>query len=63
MLKFVVVCPRSPYNVALGGFTSKSWSGHQRNVLKSVMHVRSCCFGHKTILFFEVVVVVVVVVA
>ena len=38
MLKFVVVCPRPPYNVALGGFTSKSCSGRQRNV----------CFGHKT---------------
>ena len=29
MLKFVVVCPRPPYNVALGGFTSKSCSGRQ----------------------------------
>ena len=42
-------------NIKLGGFTSKSCSGSQRNVLKSVMHVQSCCF--------EVVVVVVVVVA
>ena len=26
MLKFVVVCPRPSYHVALGGFTSKSCS-------------------------------------
>ena len=24
------------------------WSGRQRNVLKSVMHVQSCCFADKT---------------
>ena len=33
-------------NVKLGGFTSWSCSGRQRNVLKSVMHVQSCCFDH-----------------
>ena len=32
---------------ALEGFTSWSRTGRQRNVLKSVMHVQSCCFGHK----------------
>ena len=32
--KFVVVCPRPPLNVKLGGFTSESCSGRQRNVLK-----------------------------
>ena len=43
--------------------TKNGWlwcSGRQRNVLKSVMHVQSCCFAHKTI-FFAVVVVVFVV--
>ena len=38
--------------------TKNGWlwcSGRQRNVLKSVMHVQSCCFAHKTI-FFDVVV-------
>ena len=45
--KFVVVCPRPPYYVALGGFTSQSCSGRRRNVLKSV-----CCFPHKTNFFF-----------
>ena len=44
--KFVVVCPRPPYYVALGGFTSQSCSGRRRNVLKSV-----CCFPHKTNFF------------
>ena len=41
--------------------TKNGWlwcSGRQRNVLKSVMHVQSCCFAHKTI-FLEVVVFVV----
>ena len=33
---------------ALEGFTSWSRTGRQRNVLKSVMHVQSCCFGHTT---------------
>ena len=31
------------------------------DVLKNVMHVKSCCFDHKHQLFFDVVVVVVVV--
>ena len=35
-------------NVALGGLTSYSCSGRQRNVQKCVMHVQSCCFAHKT---------------
>ena len=43
--KIVAVCPRPPWNVALGGFTSWSYSGRQRNVLKSV---QSSCFAHKT---------------
>ena len=46
--KFVVVCSRPPYNVALGAFTSQSCSERQKNVLKSMMHVQSSCFAHKT---------------
>ena len=46
--KFVVVCPRPPQNVALGGFTSWSCSGRQRNVLESVVHVQNSCFAYKT---------------
>ena len=43
--KFVVACPRPPLNFKLG-FTSWSCSGRQRNVLKSMMHLQSCCFDH-----------------
>ena len=50
--KFVVVCPRPPQNVALGGFTSQSCSRRQRNVLKSVMYVQRSCFADKTNCFF-----------
>ena len=50
-------------NVALGGFTSLSCEGRQKNVLKGAMHVQSCCFAHKPNCFFCVVDVVVVVVA
>ena len=45
-----------------GGFTSKSYSGRQRNVLKSVMNLQGSCFANKTNCFFDVVVVIVVVV-
>ena len=41
--KFVVICPRSPYNVALGGFTSQSCSGRKRNVLKQEAKKRDTC--------------------
>ena len=34
--------------VALGGFTSKSCVGRERNVINSVIHVQSCCFAHKS---------------
>ena len=34
--------------VALGAFTSKSCVGRERNVIKSVIHVQSCCFAHKS---------------
>ena len=34
-------------------FTSQLCSGRQRSVLESVMHVRSCCFDHKTIFFLS----------
>ena len=36
--------------------TKNDWlwcSGRQRNVLKSVMHVQSCCFANKTIFFWR----------
>ena len=36
-------------NISLGGFTSQKSSERQRNVLKSVMHVLSCCLAHKII--------------
>ena len=36
-------------NISLGGFTSQKCSERQRNVLKSVMHVLSCCLAHKII--------------
>ena len=39
-------------NVALGGFTSLSCGGRQKNVLKGAMHVQSCCFAHKPNCFF-----------
>ena len=35
------------FRITVDGFTSQSCSGRQRNVLKSVMHVRSY-FSHKT---------------
>ena len=44
--KFVVVWQHPPQNVKLGGYTSSSCSGRQRNVLESVMHVQSCCVDH-----------------
>ena len=34
--------------VALGAFTSKSCVGRERNVIKSVIHVQSCCFADKS---------------
>ena len=34
--------------VALGAFTSKSCVGRERNVIKSVIHVQSCCFAEKS---------------
>ena len=49
----------SSRNAPLRDDTKNGWlwcSGRQRNVLKSVMYVQSCCFAHKTI-FFDVVVV------
>ena len=39
-------------NVALGGFTSLSCGGRQKNVLKGAMHVQSCCVAHKPNCFF-----------
>ena len=51
--QFVVVCPRPPQNVELGGFTWQWCSGRQRNVLKNVMHVQSSCFANKTIVFLR----------
>ena len=36
-------------NISLGGFTSQKCSERQGNVLKSVMHVLSCCLAHKII--------------
>ena len=34
--------------VALGAFTSKSCVGREINVIKSVIHVQSCCFADKS---------------
>ena len=36
-------------NISLGGFTPQKCSERQANVLKSVMHVLSCCLAHKII--------------
>ena len=43
-------CPvfTSSINIALGVFTSWSYRGRKKNVLKSVVYVQSCCFAHKT---------------
>ena len=55
------MCPRTPENMKLGSFTSYvQW--RQRNLQKSVMHVKSCCFTNLT-LFFAVPVAVPVVIA
>ena len=44
-------------------FVAVQWTSKKPSVLKSVMHVQSCCFAHKTNFFFCIAFVVVVIVA
>ena len=51
--KFVIVCPRPPQNVKLGGFTSQSCSGRRRNVLKAWCTCRAVVLIIKSIVFWS----------
>ena len=50
--KVVVLCSCSPQNMKLGIFLHVVVQWWQRNVQKSMMHLKSCCFANLNLLLF-----------
>ena len=63
MIEFIVLPFPLSSKLKIWSFHVVVVQGLQRNVQKSVMHVRSCCFALKTYCFFDVPFVVAVAVA